>query len=166
MPTQDELLAALARGDYGPWAGQGFVPGGITYLDPNTWQWVTIVGTPGSADVEMTVGDPVDASSLEEGPDVQGLPISAGVTPSVGGGSFGHLNASAVPATSYAIADFTRTSLGEIRMTEGISNGHDGPLSPVRMGENRQSVDRDGNLWLPVVRMGGIDAERWREEEG
>jgi hypothetical protein len=83
VPTQAELLASLQAGVYGPWAGQGFVPGGITYLDPSTWQWVTIVGQPGSADVEMTVGDPVDPGELEEAP-VPGLPVG-GLPPTIRG---------------------------------------------------------------------------------
>jgi len=162
-PEQDALLARLARGELGPWGGQGFIPGGITVLRPEG-QWENIYYTPGDAATTYSEhsGDPVDVSGLEiaEGYDGTFTALGGHLGTSVGGGGPGHPLASVVAADSYGDGDFVRTSLGEVRMTEGLSNGASGPLSPVRMGMARTSVDRDGNLWFPVVRMGGIDAER------
>lgn len=157
--TVEQLLERLLNGEFGEWAGQGFVPGGITILRPGTWQWETITVVPGSADLtESVLGDPVDASSLELGPNVQGLEVPLGLSTPMSGG-FGRPSASAVSAQAYSNADFVRTELGQIRMTVGISNGATGPLSPIKMG-SLQAVDKDGNLWFPVVRMsptgGGI----------
>lgn len=167
MPSQDELIKMLLAGALGPWAGQGFVPGGITILRPDTMQWETIVADAQDADLmHSTLGDPVDPSTTwEEATEedkllVEGLTTSMGIAPTVGGGSFGHVMASVVPASQYVIADFVRTELGQIRLTEGISNGSSGPLSPIRNGAARNVVDKDGVPWLPVVRMNGVDAER------
>lgn len=174
MPTQAELVQMLMSGLLGPWAGQGFVPNGITILRPDTMQWETIVGDPGDAALmHSELGDPVEAgSSLEpasprdmelsgyepQGALPLGLPVTSGVTGGLsGGGGVPHVQASVIPASSYQIADFVRTSLGTVRMTEGLSNGATGPLSPIRIGLDT-AVDVDGNLWFPKVRMGGIDA--------
>lgn len=172
MPTQDELIRLLTLGALGPWAGQGFVPGGITILRPDTMQWETIVADPGDAALmHSTLGDPVEpGSTLEpasprdmelsgyepQGALPLGLPVTSGVTAGVSGG-VPHVMASVIPASSYTIADFTRTGLGTVRMSEGLSNGASGPLSPIRMGLDT-AVDTDGNLWFPKVRMGGIDS--------
>lgn len=175
MPTQDELVQMLITGALGPWAGQGFVPGGITILRPDTMQWETILGDPGDADLmTSTLGSPVQASSTWSEPTVEeqalvdaflgdagvhGLETGVGITTTVGG-SFGHPLLSSVSAANYTYLDFVNTTLGEIRVTEGLSNGSTGPLSPIRNGPNRDEVDKDGNVWLPVVRMNGVDAER------
>lgn len=172
MPSVDELIRMLVAGQLGPWAGQGFVPGGITILRPDTMQWETIVGDPGDAALmHSELGDPVEAGSslepasprdmelsgyVETGGIPQGLPITTGVTGGVQGAA-PHVLASVIPASAYVIADFTRTALGAIRMSEGLSNGVSGPLSPIRIG-NDQAVDKDGVPWLPVVRIGGIDS--------
>lgn len=171
MPTQDELIQMLISGQLGPWAGQGFVPGGITILRPDTGQWETILGVPGDADLmTSTLGDPVDISGLLDPTDAEqemvngfldaGGGLGGTIAGSGGGGGAGHPVASVVTAQNYTIQDFTRTELGEIRLTEGQSNGANGPLSPIRAGTNATEVDKDGNLWLPRVRFGGVDAER------
>jgi len=153
MQTVDDLLRRLLAGEFGPWAGQGFVPNGITILRPDTWQWETITIVPGSADLtESVLGDPVDASSLTPGPDVSGLEVPVGLSTPIAGG-FGRPAPSAVSAQSYSNADFVRTELGEVRLTIGTSNGVSGPLSPIKMGRGLQQVDKDGVKWLPVVRM-------------
>lgn len=155
---QDELIARLLRGELGPWGGQGFVPGGITILRPDTMQWETIKYVPGSAELtESTLGDPVEmGSTVEWANEVDlGLQVNLGLGSSVEASSgMPKVMASVIPATSYTAVDLPRTELGEIRMTHGISNGATGPLSPIRMG-SQNAVDRDGNLWFPVVRMGG-----------
>lgn len=171
MPTQDELLRRLIAGELGPWAGQGFVPGGITILRPDTMQWETILAVPGDADLTYsTLSAPVDTSSLLDPTDAEtemvnafldaGAPGGGGLAAGTGVGGLGRPAAAVVSAQSYQIADFVRTDLGEIRLTEGMSNGATGPLSPIRNGPARDAVDKDGNVWLPVVRFGGVDAER------
>lgn len=171
--TQDDLIARLMAGEFGPWAGQGFVPGGITILRPEGF-WETITAVPGDADLTESVQGPavnmaglldptdVELALVEEflGVAVPGLPVTVGLPSSVGGG--GHVMASVVPAGQYTYLDFVQTDLGQVRMSEGTSNGVSGPLSPIRMGERRMEVDKDGNKWLPVVRFGSVDAERSR----
>lgn len=170
---QDELIRRLMLGELGPWAGQGFVEGGITILRPDTMQWETITFLPGDAKLTNSVLSPrVSASTTWLDPTdeeaelvdeflnagIQGLETGVGLPAGAGG----HVMATVVPAQQYATADFVRTDLGMVRLTEGVSNGADGPLSPIRMGERRQEVDKDGNVWLPIVRFGGVDAERSR----
>lgn len=166
MPTQAELLNMLLAGQLGPWAGQGFVPGGITILRPDTMQWETIVGDAGDAALmHSTLGDPVEAGStlepasprdlelsgyVAEGGVPAGLPTTGGQAPGVPGG-IPHVLFSVVPASSYTVEDFTRTALGAVRITEGQGNAT-GPLSPIRIGSGLDEVDQDGNLWLPRVR--------------
>lgn len=168
MPTQDQLVQMLVLGQLGPWAGQGFVPGGITILRPDTMQWETIVADPEDADLmHSELSDPVDPSTTWSAPTageqahidafladagVHGIATGVGLAPSVGSG-FGHAMASAIPASQYTYVDFIRTTLGEIRLTLGTSNGVSGPLSPIKMGRGLQQVDKDGVKWLPVVRM-------------
>lgn len=163
-PEQEALLARLASGQLGPWGAQGFIPGGITIMRPDG-QWENIYYTPGDADLTTSVheGEPVDVSGLELDADYEGTflaPLGGALGPAVGGGGPGHVMASVVSAESYGDLDFTRTELGMIRRTEGISNGATGPLSPIRMGEKRNVVDQDGNPWFPQVRFDGVDAER------
>lgn len=163
---QDALLARLIAGDFGPWAGQGFVgTDAIQILRPDTMQWETIRAVAGGADLtESTLGHEVQmgstlewaneedtaASGYASGNQVLGIPPSAG--PGMGGG-IGHPQANVVSAANYGYLDFVRTELGEIRLTIGTSNGATGPLSPIKMGRGLQQVDKDGNKWLPVVRM-------------
>lgn len=163
-PEQEALLARLANGELGPWGAQGFIPGGITIMRPDG-QWENIYYTPGDANLTYSeqVGEPVDVSGLELDESYEGTflsPLGGAIGTSTGAGGPGHVLASVIAADSYGDADFVRTSLGEIRHTEGSSNGVSGPLSPVRMGEKRNAVDRDGNPWFPVVRFHGVDAER------
>lgn len=162
--TQDDLIARLMAGEFGPWAGQGFVPGGITILRPEGF-WETMTAVAGDADLtEAVQGEPVNLASLLDptqgeadqveaflGAGVPGLPISMGIASGVGGG--GNVMASVVPAAAYTYLDFVSTDLGQIRMTVGRSNGSTGPLSPIKIGQ-LTSVDKDGNKWFPVVRMG------------
>lgn len=155
-PQQEALLARLARGELGPWGAQGFIPGGITVMRPDG-QWENIYYTPGDADVTTAehVGSPVDVSGLEIAEDYDGTFTALGgaIGTAVGAGGPGHPLASVVSAQSYGDADFPNTTLGEIRLTIGTSNGATGPLSPIKMGRGLQQVDPDGNKWLPVVRM-------------
>lgn len=153
---QDELLRRLASGEFGEWAGQGFVDGGITILRPGTWQWETITFVPGSAELMSSeLSDPVDPGRLEFDPTFElGLPVDLGLENVVQPPAMPKVFASVIPAVQYSQDDLPRTVLGEVRMTHGVSNGVSGPLSPIRMG-SQNVVDRDGNLWFPVVRMGG-----------
>lgn len=173
---QDALLARLIAGDFGPWGGQSFVgTDAISILRPDTMQWETIRAMPGDAGLtESTLGDEQMMGSTLEWANSEDMTLSgydpagsstfvSGLTPTAGpgiGGGIGHPSASVVSAQNYSYLDFVRTDLGEIRLTEGLSNGSTGPLSPIRNGPNRDEVDKDGNLWLPVVRIGGVDAER------
>lgn len=174
--TQDDLIARLMAGEFGPWAGQGFVPGGITILRPDTMQWETITAVAGDADLtESLLGPPANISTLLDPTQAEadaveawlnaqvedrvlGLPVTVGIASGLGG--IPGFRAAAVPASQYTYQNFVTTELGEIRISEGTSNGISGPLSPIRMGERRQEVDKDGNKWLPVVRFGSVDAER------
>lgn len=172
---QDALLARLMAGDFGPWGGQAFVgTDAISILRPDTMQWETIRGTAGGADLtESVLGPTVQMGSTLEWANEDDMGLSGygsddqnvvlGLTPQVGsgmGGGIGHPQTSVVSASNYSYLDFVRTELGEIRLTEGISNGSTGPLSPIRNGPARDVVDANGVPWLPVVRMNGIDAER------
>lgn len=164
--VQDQLIARLLAGELGPWGGQAFVgDDGIMILRPDTMQWETIRAMAGDATLtNSTLGNPVEMGSTLEwaNEDDIGLQTGMGMTTSVGGsqGGMGHAQAAVVSAQSYSYLDFVRTELGEIRLTEGQSNGATGPLSPIRNGQARDAVDKDGNVWLPVVRFGGVDAER------
>lgn len=166
MPnSQDDLIARLMAGEFGPWAGQGFVPGGITILRPDTGQWETITAVPGDADLtESVVGPPQNMASLLDPTNeemdlvsefldagVEGLPVTVGIPSGVGGG--GGVLASVVPAGAYTYLNFVTTDLGEVRLTQGDSNGVSGPLSPILMGTGLTAVDKDGAKWLPEVRM-------------
>lgn len=154
----------LTLGQLGPWGGQGFVPGGITILRPETMQWETILATPGDADLmTSTLSEEVEPGSTLEyaqgselyppfGFGVPGLPINVGIPTDVGGSVGGHLMLSVVPASQYTWQHFSTTTLGEVRHTIGLSNGATGPLSPIVIGK-QNAVDRDGNRWLPVVRI-------------
>lgn len=174
--TQDDLIARLMAGEFGPWAGQGFVPGGITILRPDTMQWETITAVPGDADLtQSTLGDEVaPGSTLEYAQgselyagggfgyqqfgEVQGLPVTGGIPSGAGGG---HVLASVVPAGVYTYVNFVETDLGEVRLTQGDSNGATGPLSPITMGTGLMAVDKDGNKWLPQVRF-----DSWKDGSG
>lgn len=163
-PEQDALLARLAAGELGPWGAQGFIPGGITVMRPDG-QWENIYYTPGDANLTYSEqqGEPVDVSGLELNEEYDGTfvtPLGGALGSGTGAGGPGHVMASVISAESYGDADFVRTTLGEIRHTEGMSNGVSGPLSPVRMGEKRNVVDTNGVPWFPVVRFHGVDSER------
>lgn len=171
--VQDALLARLIAGDFGPWGGQSFVgTDAISILRPDTMQWETIRAVAGDADLtEATLGHEVGMGSTlewasEDDMDASGYGTGnqtvTGITPTAGPGmgGIGHPSTAVVSALTYADADFVRTELGMVRQTEGLSNGVSGPISPIRFGEKRNVVDRDGNPWFPQVRFDGVDEER------